>query len=90
MSDLQSSLAIGALLSVALVTGGWLWRTGRPYGAPRLTLHKLTALAAAVLLAMSLDTARAQASLGGAFIVVTGVCYLAAGLSGGLLSTDRP
>jgi len=90
MTGQQSVAVIAALLAIAVLLGGWLYRRGRPYGTAWLTLHKLAALAAAVLVAAAMKDLYLQARLSLVVIGVAAVSYLAAGISGGLLSTNRP
>jgi hypothetical protein len=75
------------------VTGIWLSRAGRPLSVGMFTVHKLISLAAAVFLVVTFYRVGQLAALrGGALVavVVTGLLFLGAGISGALLSTDRP
>jgi hypothetical protein len=81
------------LLVLVFVLGFVLQRRGRPHNVLLLTAHKLIALAALILMALTvirinqatpLDTAAliAAAATGGFFVVAI--------ISGGLVSTDKP
>jgi hypothetical protein len=54
MDTVSNFLTPGIILLLTLVSGLWLSRTGKPFNTLIFTLHKLTALAAAVLAGMAL------------------------------------
>jgi uncharacterized membrane protein len=86
---------VGAGLFFVLIflSGLWLSRHKRPFNSVVLTIHKLIALAAAVLLVVRTYQANQVAALtmtGLVAGVVTGLLFLGTGIAGGLLSTDKP
>ena len=86
-------VAIGLLFVFIFISGFWLYRTGKPINTVILTLHKLISLAAAVLIAISLRQLGKRATMSAPeiiLIVVTGLLFLLAILSGGWLSTGKP
>ena len=81
------------LFLVIFVSGFWLNRSGKPYNVIISTIHKLVALAAGILLLIIIIRASRESSLSttGLIIgVVTGLLFLANGVTGGLLMTDNP
>lgn len=90
------TLPLIAVIAIAFVVifllGFRLTRSGKPYSTLILTIHKLLALAVLVILALLVIRAARTASLDAAVWIasLTGaVCFLAAIISGGLLSTDK-
>lgn len=86
-------LAAGLFFVFIFLSGLWLGRHKRPFNSVVLTIHKLIALAAAVLLAVRIYQANHAAALtktGLVAGVVTGLLFLGTGIAGGLLSTDKP
>ena len=86
---------VGAGLFFLLIffSGIRLSRSGRPLNGTILTIHKLVALAAAVFLVFTIYHMNHVATLGATELVasvVTGFVFLGTGISGGVLSTDRP
>jgi len=86
---------VGAVCLYLLVfaSGFWLSRSGKPYNQIILTLHKLIALAGAILLAIVLYRASRVATLNAAELsagVVTGLFILGLFVTGALLSIDKP
>ena len=82
-----------ALLCLVFVLGFVLQRRGRPHNVLLLTAHKLIALAALILRALTVIRINQATPLDTAALVAaaaTGVFFVAAIISGGLVSTDRP
>jgi len=78
---------------LVFVSGFWLSRSGKPYNQVILTLHKLVALAGAILLVIVLYRASRVATLSAAELaagVVTGLFILGLFVTGALLSIDKP
>jgi len=78
---------------VVFVSGFWLSRSGKPYNQAILSLHKLVALAGAILLGIVLYRASRVARLSAAELaagVVTGLLILGLFVTGALLSIDKP
>jgi hypothetical protein len=88
-------MRIGGIVLVSLVilvSGVWLSRSGRPFNGFILTVHKLIALGVAAYIAVTAYRTHQAAVLGGTelvVVVVTGILFLATGIIGGLLSTDK-
>ena len=89
----QTMLGTAALLVAVFVLGFWLRRSGKPYSGLVMTVHKLASLAALILFifavyrihrATPLDTSALLAA------VLTVVFFVAAIISGGIVSLDRP
>lgn len=81
------------LYLLVFVSGFWLSRSGKPYNQAILTLHKLVALAGAILLGLVLYRASRVASLSAAELasgIVTGLFILGLFATGALLSIDKP
>jgi hypothetical protein len=81
----------GLFALVIFLSGYWLTRAGKPYSVILLTLHKLTAVAAFVLLVIALVRANRADALGAAALgagVVAGVFFVGLIATGGLLSSD--
>ncbi len=75
------------------LSGIWLSRSGKPYSVIILAIHKLISLAAAVFLVMTIYRMNQVAKLSAVeliAVVVTGLFFLGAVISGGLLSTGKP
>jgi hypothetical protein len=86
-------MLIGAGFLIIFVSGIWLSRTGRPFNAGISAVHKLISLAAAVFLGVTFyQASRATPLSGGELVavVVTGLLFLGSGISGALLSGDKP
>jgi len=93
MSATQVRL-LGSGLSVVLIfaSGFWVSRAGKPYPVLNFTIHKLIALAAAVLLGILILRVNKAAPLDSTqwlAVVVVGVCALVTIVTGGLASIDR-
>jgi len=83
----------GFLFLLTFISGFWLSRSGKPFNAIVLTIHKLISLAAAVFLGIAMYQTNQVAALSTIQLtagVVTGLFFLDAIVSGGLLSTDKP
>ena len=85
--------AIGLILCAAVVfgTGGWLTSAGRPYGVALQTVHKLVALAAVIVIAVTVyDPMRVGAVSAGESIViwVAGLLVIASFASGAVVSAS--
>lgn len=93
MSTTWMVTLIGGLFVVKFLSGVWLTWAGRPYNVALITVHKLISLLAAVLIGILVYRLRRGVGLSPVEIVavvVTGLLFLAAILSGGLTSVDRP
>jgi hypothetical protein len=83
----------GLLFLLTFISGFWLSRPGKPFNAVVLTVHKLISLAAAILLGIVIHQINQVAPLRTIELaagVITGLFFLGAVVSGGLLSTDKP
>lgn len=83
----------GLLFLLKLLSGYWLSRSGKPYNVGISTVHKLLSLATVVSIALTVRYLRQGVGLSGAQIgvlVVTGLLFLTAIGTGGLLSADKP
>jgi hypothetical protein len=82
---------LGAVLFLVaiFVSGFWLRGTGKPYNSALLNVHKLIALAAAVLFVITVIQINKASGLSGielAATIVTGILLLGAIISGSLSS----
>jgi hypothetical protein len=82
---------VGAIIFFVLifVSGFWLRSAGKPYNSALLNVHKLIALAAAVLFVITVIQINKASGLSGielAATIVTGILLLGAIISGGLSS----
>ena len=83
----------GLFFLVIFLSGFWLSKSGKPFNAVILSVHKLISVAAIVLLAVTIYQVNRVAELSGIEIivsVVTGLLFLVTIISGGLLSTSKP
>jgi hypothetical protein len=83
----------GLFFLFIFVSGIWLSRSGRPLNVMISTIHKLISLAAGVFLVVILYQINRVTKLGTTELIasmVTGLLFLGTGISGGLLSTDKP
>ncbi len=89
-----SRIALAALFFVFIfLSGFWLSRSGKPYGSFTLNIHKLIALAAVVFLFVTIRKLGQVTKLNSTELtisVVTGLLFLGATISGGLVSIDKP
>jgi len=86
-------VSAGLFFVLIFLSGFWLSRHKRPFNGAVLTIHKLIALAAAILLVVRVYQANRVAALGMTELVaaaIAGLLFLDTGISGGLLSTDKP
>ncbi|MFZ2357883.1 MAG: hypothetical protein WA040_00925 [Anaerolineae bacterium] len=86
-------LLLTLLLVMVFVLGFVLQRRGRPHSVLLLTAHKLIALAALAIMAVTVIRINQAAPLDAAALVVamaTAVFFVVAIVSGGLVSTDKP
>jgi hypothetical protein len=83
----------GLFFLFIFLSGFWLSGSGKPYNGIILTIHKLISLAAVVFLGIAIyqrNQAAALSALELAASVVTGLLFLGAVITGGLLSTGKP
>jgi hypothetical protein len=93
MNPTVGALVVGLLFPFVLLSGIWLSRTGRPLNVGISTVHKLTSLAAGVLLLVTITQRNLGIPLSGTewvAIVVTGLCFLGTVAAGSLLAFDKP
>jgi uncharacterized membrane protein YhiD involved in acid resistance len=93
MSAGTIAITTGLGFLLIFVSGIWLGRAGRPLNVGISTVHKLISLAAAIFLLVTFYRAGQAAALDGGgliAVVVTGSLFLGSGISGAILSTDRP
>ena len=94
MSTNQVRIAgTGVLYLLIFVSGIRLTRSGKPYSAVLLAIHKLISLAAVAWLVVTMVQTHQVIHLGSMAVaagVVTGLFFVGTIASGGLLSTDRP
>lgn len=84
-------ITIGVLFALKFLFGFWLFRTGKRYNVVILTIHKLVALGIIVVLILTVNGAR-DVELKTAHIIaiaITGVLFVLAIATGGLMSTDK-
>lgn len=84
-------VTIGILFVLKFLFGFQLYCTGKPYNAIVLAIHKVLSLGIVVLLVLGTNNARGR--LDTALVmatVITGVLFVLAIATGGLLSTDKP
>lgn len=83
----------GLLFLFTFATGVWVSRSGKPANTLTLTIHKLIALAAAILIGVMLNRLRLAIGfgpLGIAATIVTALLFVLTVASGGWLSTGKP
>jgi hypothetical protein len=83
----------GLLFLLKLATGYWLSRSDKPYNVGISTIHKIVSLLTIASIALTVRALLQGIGLTGAQIaalVVTGLLFLTAIGTGGVLSTDRP
>ena len=94
MNTTQLQMAdAGTCLLLVFLSGFWLTKSGKPYSALLLNVHKLVSLAALALLVIAVIRSNQAASLSTLELtaaVVGGALFLGAIVSGGLASLDRP
>jgi hypothetical protein len=93
MNDQLAVLVTIALLVLVFALGFVLQGRGRPHNILLLTAHKLIALAALILMAITVIRINRVTPLDTIALVATAataVFFVAAIISGGLVSTDKP
>jgi hypothetical protein len=94
MSTTQIRVVGAAVLFLLIFLSGFvLSRGGKPYSVLLFNLHKLIALGAVVYLGLTVSRIHQAAPLGPgqlAAVVVTGLCFVATIVTGGLVSIDKP
>lgn len=93
MNDPLTLLAIIALFVLVFVLGFVLQRRDRPHNVLLLTAHKLLALAALILMILTVIRINRATPLDAAALIAaaaTAVFFVVAIISGGLVSTDKP
>jgi len=83
----------GLLFLLVLLSGLWLYRSGKPFPGIILTVHKLVSLGAAacvVIAIYQMSQVAALSAIEASAGVASGVLFLATVASGGLLSTAKP
>ena len=86
-------ITIAALFTVMLLFGIWLSLAGKPYNAVLMSVHKILALAAAVVIVVStLDWIKVTEMRASFWILIIfyGILYFITFISGVLLSFDKP
>jgi uncharacterized protein YneF (UPF0154 family) len=92
MSATTRAIIVAVCFLFVLLSGYWLSRKGRPLHAGISAAHKLISLATGILLLVTIYQRSRLVPLDGTewiAIVVTGVCFLALVVTGGLLSTEQ-
>ncbi len=93
MSTTQLRIAgAGLLFLVIFAFGFWLSRSGKPYNQALFTIHKLAALGAVILLAITIYKVHQLTPLGSVQIIavaVTAIFILAMFVTGALLSAMK-
>jgi hypothetical protein len=83
----------GALFILVILSGFWLYRSGRPINTVVLTIHKLIALGTLILIGVTVYQFHQIAALSATTwiaVVVTGVLFITTIITGGLLSLEQP
>ena len=91
--DQVGTVGTGVFFVFIFVSGFGLGRSGKPFNGFLLTAHKLIALAAAVLVLVMLYRVHHVAALEAAEWIagaISGLFFLSTGITGGLLSVDKP
>jgi hypothetical protein len=85
-------IGTGLFFVFIFLSGYWLSRSGKPYGAIIFNIHKLVGLAMGVFLIVTVRQVHQVAPLGAAeiaAIVVTVLFFVGVVAAGGLLSVDK-
>lgn len=94
MGTIQLRVAgTGLFFLFIFLSGIWLSNSGKPLNTIILTIHKLIALAAVVFLFITIYRINQVTILGAIELIAsvfTGLFFLGAIVTGGLLSTDKP
>jgi len=83
----------GALFIFVFLSGFWLYRSGRPINTVVLTIHKLIALGALILIGLTIYQVNQVAALSITVwiaTVITGMLFVMTIITGGLLSLEKP
>jgi hypothetical protein len=91
--DQVGTVGSGLFFVFIFGSGFVLGRSGKPFIGILLTAHKLIALAAAVLVLVTLYRVHHVAALEAAEWIagaISGLFFLSTGITGGLLSVDKP
>lgn len=83
----------GMLFILVFLFGFWLYRSGRPINTIVLTIHKLIALGALILIGVTIYQVNQVAALSAVtwlVAVVTGSVFVITIITGGLLSLEQP
>jgi len=86
-------VVIGLLFACKFAAGYWLTRSGKPYSVSILAIHKIISLAIVAMIGIIIYRLRRDVGTGSTEIVttvITGLLFLLAIASGGLVSTDKP
>lgn len=86
-------VVVAVLFLLALAFGLWLSHAGKPYSSLLFNIHKLIALGAVIVTAITVYQARAAVTIGSVTLIAvaaTGVLCVALFVSGALLSIGRP
>ncbi len=86
-------IVTGLLFILVFVSGFWLANSARPINTIILTIHKLIALGALILIGVMIYQVNQVAPLSSATIVatvITGVFFVVTIIVGGLLSLEQP
>jgi hypothetical protein len=86
-------VVIGIAFLVKFLLGVWLTRSGKPYNALVLTIHKLVSLLTVVLIGFAVHRLWRDVGLSTpqvVAVVVIGLLFLLSIASGGVASTDKP
>ncbi len=86
-------IVTGLLFILVFVSGFWLANSARPINTIVLTIHKLIALGALILIGVMIYQVNQVAPLSSATIVatvITGVFFVVTIIVGGLLSLEQP
>jgi hypothetical protein len=85
-------VGMGLLFLCIFLTGFWLSRLGKPYNGGIFNLHKLIALATLVFLILTVKQVRTTIPLTPTMIAglaISGLCFAATVISGGLVSVGK-
>jgi hypothetical protein len=83
----------GALFILVFLSGFWLYRSGRPINTVVLTVHKLIALGALILIGTTIYQINQVTALSATTWIVaaiTGLLFITTIITGGLLSLEQP
>ena len=91
-TDQLRFVGAGLFFLLIFLSGYWLSRSGKPYNVIVLTIHKLIAVAAFVLLVITMIRSNQGTALSTIELiagVVTGLFFLSLIVTGGLLSSNK-